>query len=252
VAPFISRQLIQRFVTSNPSSAYIGRVAAVFEDNGAPDHQRGDLGAVVKAILFDAEARTPPADPSYGKLREPLLRITAIWRAWNARPQPPDQYGQVKMSAGVSFLSATGQRPLGSPTVFNFYEPDFQQPGQFADQNLYSPEFEITNESTTYTTGNTFYSFTRRAYVGMDQPPDSQTLPTDRPLLDLSSLQANAGNATAMVDLANLRMLYGSMSPQMHDTLVNTLTFMSGASPQELAWSLVYLISLSPEFAAQR
>ncbi|HEY0232580.1 MAG TPA: DUF1800 domain-containing protein [Dokdonella sp.] len=252
VAPFISRQLIQRFVTSNPSPAYIGRVAAVFEDNGAPDHERGDLGAVIKAILFDDEARTPSTDASYGKLREPLLRITAIWRAWNARPQAPDQYGQVKMTAGVSFLSATGQRPLGSPTVFNFYEPDFQQPGQFADQNLYSPEFEITNESTTYTTGNTFYSFTRRAYVGMDQPPDSQTLPTDRPLLDLSSLQANAGNATAMVDLANLRMLYGSMSPQMHDTLVNTLTFMSGASSQELAWSLVYLISLSPEFAAQR
>jgi len=252
VAPFISRQLIQRFVTSNPSPAYIGRVAAVFEDNGAPDHERGDLGAVIKAILFDDEARTPSSDPSYGKLREPLLRITALWRAWNAVPQAADQYGQIKMSGGVSFLTATGQRPLGSPTVFNFYEPDFQQPGQFADQNLYSPEFEITNESTTYTTGNTFYSFTRRAYLGMNLPPDNQTLPTDRPLLDLSVLQANATNPTAMVDTANLRMLYGSMSPQMHDTLVNTLTFMSGASPQELAWSLVYLISMSPEFAAQR
>ncbi|MFI4968903.1 MAG: DUF1800 family protein [Lysobacterales bacterium] len=252
IAPFIARQLIQRFVTSNPSPAYIARVAGVFEDNGASDHERGDLGAVIKAVLFDADARNTSSDPSYGKLREPLLRLTAIWRAWNAQPQPPDSYGQVKMSAGISFLSVSGQKPLGSPTVFNFYEPDYQAPGAFADQGLYSPELEITNEATTYTTGNMFYSYTRRAYVGMNLPPDNQSLPTDRPLLDLSVLAANASNPAAMVDEANRRMLYGSMGSPMHDTLVNALSFMSGASPNELAWTLVYLISLSPEYAAQR
>lgn len=252
VAPFISRQLIQRFVTSNPSPTYIQRVASVFEDNGAPEHERGDLGAVIRAVLLDTEARTPPAEPTYGKLREPLLRLTAIWRAWDAQPQAPNAYGEIVMSAGNSFLSTTGQRPLGSPTVFNFYEPDYQQPGPFADQDLYSPELQITNESTTYSTGNIFYNYTRKAYVGMNLPPDNQTLPTDRPLLNLSMLTVDSGNPGAMVDTANARMLCGSMSPNMRGILVNTLQFMSGASPQEKAWSLVYLIALSPEYAAQR
>lgn len=252
VAPFIARQLIQRFVTSNPSPAYIERVAAIFEDNGAADHERGDLGAVIRAVLLDSEARTPPVDPSYGKLREPLLRLTALWRAWDAQPQAPNAYGEVIMSAGNSFLATTGQRPLGAPTVFNFYEPDYQQPGPFADQNLFSPELQITTESTTYSTGNIFYNFTRKAYVGMDLAPDNQALPLDRPLLKLAVLAADAGNPGAMVDTANARMLHGSMSPNMRTILVNTLQFMSGASAQEKAWSLVYLISLSPEFAAQR
>ena len=252
VAPFISRQLIQRFVTSNPSPAYIQRIAQVFEDNGASDHARGDLGAVIKAVLLDTEARTLPTDPNYGKLREPLLGLTAIWRAWNAQAQPPDPYGEIRMTAGISFLPTTGQRPLGSPTVFNFYQPDYQQPGNFADNGLYSPELQITNESSVYTIGNMFYNFTRKAYVGMNLPPDNQTLPTDRPLLDLSALVANASNPSAMVDTANAYMLYGSMSSNMHTTLVNALQFMSGASPYEKAWSLVYLISLSPEYAAQR
>jgi uncharacterized protein (DUF1800 family) len=252
VAPFISRQLIQRFVTSNPSPEYIARVATIFNDNGAADHERGDLGAVIKAILMDDEARTASSDPSYGKLREPMLRITAMWRAFDAQPQAPDMYGQIKMSAGNSFIGSIGQRPLGSPTVFNFYDPDFQQPGQFANANLYSPEFEITNETTTYTTGNVFYNYSRKAYVGMNLPPDNQTLPTDRPLLNLAALQAASASPQAMIDLVNQRMLYGSMSSTMQSTLFNTLTFMSGASSQELAWSLVYLVSLSPEFAAQR
>ncbi len=246
IAPFISRQLIQRFVTSNPSPAYIERVATVFEDNGAPEHERGDLGAVIVAILTDSEARIPPADPTYGKLREPLLRLTAMWRAWDAQAQPPNEVGEILMSAGDSLLSSTGQRPLGSPTVFNFYEPDYQQPGTFADQNLYSPEFEITNEATTYSTGNLIYKFTQGAYVGMTSPPNN------RPLLNLAVLAASSANPAAMVDLANARMLYGTMSANMRSTLINMLQFMSGASPNELAWSLVYLIALSPEYAAQR
>ncbi|MEO5561558.1 MAG: DUF1800 family protein [Dokdonella sp.] len=252
VAPFISRQLIQRFVTSNPSPAYIERIANVFEDNGTAQHERGDLGAVIRAILLDTEARMPPADVSYGKLREPLLRLTALWRAWDAQPQAPNAYGEVVMIAGNSFLSTMGQKPLGSPTVFNFYEPDYQQPGPFADQDLYSPELQITNESSTYSTGNLFYNFTRRAYVGVNLPPDNQTLPTDRPLLNLATLAANVATPATMVDMANARMLYGSMSPNMRTTLINMLDYMSGASAQEKAWSLVYMISLSPEYATQR
>jgi len=255
VAPFIARELIQRFVSSNPSPAYIGRVAAKFEDNGLADHERGDLGAVVRAILLDTEARTPPVSATAGKLREPLLRLTAMWRAWGTQAQPLDAYGEVKMVGNVNFLSSFGQRPLSSPTVFNFYEPDYQQPGTFANANLYTPEFQVTNESTVYSFANGMYSFSAQAFVGM-----TGTVPVDRPLLMLTELTtlAHNGDYQGMVDLADLRMLYGSMSksttgqPNMNTYLFNMLDNMSGATDAERAWSLVYLVAISPEFAAQR
>lgn len=248
VAPFISRQLIQRFIGSNPSPAYIARVAAVFNDNGAPEHENGDLGAVIKAILTDSEARTVSASTSYGKLREPLLRLTAMWRAWNAQPQAPNAYGEVKMGISTgSGRSNFGQAPLGAPTVFNFYEPDYQQPGPIASAGLYAPEFQITNEGSTYTTGNKLADYSRYAHLGMTGTP-----PTDRPLLDLSALTALNATPTAMVDEANLRMLYGTMSTNMRNTLLTMLTDMTSATADERAWSLVYVISLSPEYATQR
>ncbi|MEO7062832.1 MAG: DUF1800 family protein [Dokdonella sp.] len=261
VAPFISRQLIERFVTSNPSPAYIGRVAAAFEDNGTPQHERGDLGAVIKALLTDPEARMLPIDPvenaNYGKLREPILRLTAMWRAWGAQAQPPNAYGEIKMVGSTNFLNSYGQNPLSSPTVFNFYLPDYQQlfgqPGPNAPVQLYAPEFQITNETTTYTVANSFYSFSAGAWVGMTNPP------IDRPLLPLSALTsyisgASPGTAAyaAMIEEANQRMLYGTMSGSLRATLTNAIQFMSGASASEKAWSLIYLIALSPEFAVQR
>ncbi|HEX6832890.1 MAG TPA: DUF1800 family protein, partial [Rudaea sp.] len=138
VAPFISRLLIQRFVTSNPSPAYLSRVATVFKNSS------GDLGDTLIAILTDTEATTPPAlaaGDTYGKLREPLLRLTTVWRALGATPPPPDAYGEVQMNAGTNFLSAFGQGPLEAPTVFNFYSPDYQQPPTFVAKNKDSPEF---------------------------------------------------------------------------------------------------------------
>jgi uncharacterized protein (DUF1800 family) len=243
VAPFISRQLIQRFVTSNPSPAYVQRVATVFENS------TGDLGDVLKAILLDTEARNPPAlagGDSYGKLREPILRLTAMWRAFNAAAPAADVYGEVKMIGSTSFLGSYAQAPLESPTVFNFYLPDYQQPGAFAANDLYSPEFQITNESTTYTVANSYYSFTEGAYQGMSSPP------TDRPLIDLSALTVNASNPTALVATVNADMLYGSMSAAMQSSLVNMINFLNGATPEEKAWSAIYVTMLSPEYAAQR
>jgi uncharacterized protein (DUF1800 family) len=243
VAPFVSRQLIQRFVTSNPSPQYIGRVAQVFDAPGA------NLGDVVKAILMDDEARHPPALASgdhYGKLREPILRLTAVWRAFNAQAQPPDAYGEVKMSAGSSQTSSFGQGPLESPTVFNFYEPDYQQPGPFADHDRYSPELQILSEASAYSTANAYYNFSAKAYQGMSNPP------TDRPLIDLSALTANSTNPAAMVATIDRSLLYGTMSPAMRATLTGMLTNLNGASAAEKAWSAIYVTMLSPEFATQR
>lgn len=246
VAPFISRQLIQRFVTSNPSAAYIQRISTVFNTPG------NDLGDVIKAILTDTEASNPPAlcgsagCDSYGKLREPVLRLTALWRAFNAQAPAPDAYGEIKMIGYGGFLGSLGQAPYESPTVFNFYLPDYQQPGAFADHNLYSPELQITNESTAYTTANTYYQFTQNAYIGMSNPR------TDRPLLDLSSLTVNAGNAAAMVATLNASLFYGSMSATMQTAMNTMLSGLNGASAQEKAWSAIYVAMLSPEFAVQR
>jgi uncharacterized protein (DUF1800 family) len=244
VAPFISRQLIQRFVTSNPSPAYIQRIATVFDTAG------NDLGDVIRAILLDTEARNPPAlvsGDSYGKLREPILRLTAMWRAFNALAPAPDTYGEIKMIGSGGFQNNFGQAPLESPTVFNFYLPDYQQPGTFADNNLYSPEFQITNESTTYTAANRYYDFTANAYQGMTTPP------TDRPLVDLSSLVANIGTPSAVAATLNANLLYGTMSPNLQATLVTMLSgFSASTTPQEKAWSALYVTMLSPEFATQR
>ncbi|HEY7872172.1 MAG TPA: DUF1800 family protein [Rudaea sp.] len=246
VAPFISRQLIQRFVESNPSPAYIQRIAAVFDAPG------NDLGDVIKAILTDPEAVNPPPPcdsancDGCGKLREPVLRLTELWRAFNAQAPAPDPYGQIAMIGNGGFLGNFGQAPLESPTVFNFYLPDYQQPGTFADNGLYSPELQITNESTTYTTADTYYGFTAKAYQGMPTPP------TDRPLIDMSSLVANAANPAAMVATVNADLFYGGMSASMQSTLTNMLTNLSGATAQEKAWSAIYVAMLSPEFAVQR
>ena len=140
VGPFIARQLIQRLVSSNPSPDYIGRVAAAFaDDNGAAaGGTRGNLRAVVRAVLMDPEARNLAQVPANGgKLREPLLRVSALWRALDARSRDgriregwPEVYG--------------AQAVLRSPTVFNFYLPTYALPGEIANAGLVSPEFQIT------------------------------------------------------------------------------------------------------------
>ncbi|UXI66740.1 DUF1800 domain-containing protein [Tahibacter amnicola] len=243
VAPFISRQLIQRFVTSNPSPEYIERVAQVFLNNG--DGEIGDLRAVLKAILLDSEARNNAPPANFGKLREPLLRLTAMWRAWNAQPPPTTQFGEINMGIPAFGNYDYGQKPLSAPTVFNFYEPDYQPPGPLAEAHLFAPEFQIINESTTYSISNSLARYSFESYVGMSSPP------ADRPLLNLTALAAIATPA-AMVEDANQRMMYGAMSANMKTALTNMLTFMNGANNLEKARSLVQLIAMSPEYATQR
>ena len=243
IAPFISRQLIQRFTTSSPSSAYIQRVAQKFNNNGFGE--RGDLSAVIKQILLDPDARNAPTANS-GKAREPLLKLTAIWRAWGAQMPAADEYGNVPM--GMTNPSGTfGQRPLGADTVFNFYEPDFQQPGAIADAGLFSPEFQTLDESTIVSSANSLYSYAYNSYVGMSNPP------SNRPLLDIAPLTSLGTDYAAMVDEVNRRMLYGTMSANMRSVLINAVTFMDGnVSTSERARSIIYLVAISPEFAVQR
>ncbi len=145
VGPFIGKQLIQRIVASNPSAAYVGRVAAVFNNNGAG--VRGDLAAVLRAILLDTEARNTPAvlaDPNGGKLREPVLRFAAWARACDVTS--PSGLWNIENTADPA--TRLGQSPMRSPSVFNFYRPGYLPPNTtIATAGKAAPEFQITTET---------------------------------------------------------------------------------------------------------
>ena len=143
VGPFIGRRLIQRLVTSNPSPAYVARVASAFADDGAG--ARGNLRAVVRAILLDPEARSPQRirDARFGKLREPAIKFTAFHRAFGAR----SSNGKYYIWNFDDPSSSPGQTPLRSPSVFNYFAPDDSPPGPVAAAGLVAPEFALATSS---------------------------------------------------------------------------------------------------------
>ena len=142
VGPFIGKQLIQRLVSSDPSPAYVARVAAKFNDNGSG--VRGDMKAVWKAILLDPEARAIGTSTSAGKLREPVLRLSHMLRAFKAKSTSGRFTG-----IGLTDDPATrlNQTPMFAPTVFNFFRPGYVPPGKgLSDAGLVVPEMQLTHE----------------------------------------------------------------------------------------------------------
>lgn len=234
-APMVARQLILRFVTSNPSPEYIDRVAAVFENNGAG--VRGDLKATLKAILLDVEARQPFTG-QFGKPREPMLKLVAIWRHFQAVSGGGTCRNPDYVSGGISCWgpnrpeTAYFQRPLGAPSVFNFYEPDYQPPGDIADNNLYAPEFQIINENSLMQTANDLFRRICESY-GNDNCSGAfaNSPPTDHAYIPPANLDALPGMACtnggvnsctgtddqALIEELNLRMLGGQMSGAIAD-----------------------------------
>jgi uncharacterized protein (DUF1800 family) len=143
VGPFLGRQLIQRLVTSHPSPAYVARIAAVWANNGSG--VRGDLKAVIRAVLLDGEARTVSTAPSAGKLREPVQRLLQWGRSFGAT-SPTGVWNIGDTSNPGTRL---GQSPLRSPSVFNFFRPGYVPPGSTLGTNgVTAPEFQLCNEST--------------------------------------------------------------------------------------------------------
>lgn len=142
-APFFSKQMIQRLVTSNPSSAYVGRVAAAFNNNGRGI--RGDLGAVYKAILLDDEARSPDGlrQAEFGKLREPMVRLVQWARTFDV----VSLAAAWKIGDLSSASSQLGQSPLRSPSVFNFFRPGYVPPSTALSEGAVAPEFQLVNET---------------------------------------------------------------------------------------------------------
>lgn len=151
IAPFVSKQLIQRMVTSNPGAAYISRVASVFMNNGSG--VRGDMKAVVRAILLDSDARDPAVMdlPAWGKLREPFLRVVNLARAFNA-------YSNSGHYALDQFNLDHLEDPMNSPSVFNFFLPSYSPQGPVTEAGLVAPEFQIINASTAISGPNYFWN----------------------------------------------------------------------------------------------
>ena len=211
--PFISRQLIQRLVTSNPSPGYVYRVAQVFANNGAG--VRGDLGAVVRAILLDYEARSPAllSDVGHGKLKEPLLRATAFMRAFGAASDS----GRYNIDAYPGLVQAA----LRAPTVFNFFQPDYARPGGLAGAGLYSPEFQIMTDTSGITMPN-FFHF----YIYNSKPAASSTDSGETIYLKPDSLIPLARTPQPLVDQLNLLFCAGTMSSATSARIVVALTAM--------------------------
>jgi len=249
VGPFISRLLIQRLVTSNPSPEYIARVARVFNNNG--QGVRGDLYATVKAILTDVEARyghiTHPE--TFGKLREPLLRQTQLWRALHALPIDGDW---VRDWYPEYFLA---QAPLRSPSVFNFFGPDFAPPGDISDRGLVAPEFQITNETFVTRTANKILFMLFEGY------PGSPWAGPEAMELDLGPLTEMADRPEELVDYLDLLFTSGQMSPETRDVLISLAQqvsmdndWLDGTNvPGTLrVISVLYALLTAPEYVIQK
>ncbi len=234
VGPFFCRQLIQRLVTSNPSPGYLYRVIAVFDNNG--QGVRGDLQAVVRAILMDYDARGSARTPQgAGREREPVIRLTNLLRAFNA--SSPDGKFSVR-NADANFA----EEAMHSPTVFNFFSPDYVAPGAIAEAGLRSPEFEITTETTVVTIAN----YLRTAIYGSLGPSG------DRITLNLSNEQALAANPAQLVDHLNSLLMANSMSTEMRNILINAITQIPANNPAERTKTAIYLVINSPEFTIDK
>ena len=238
VGPFIARQLIQRLVTSNPSAAYIGRVAETFNDNGAG--VRGDLKAVVKAVLLDAEVRTdtPPTAADWGKVREPVHRFIQWARTYGAA-SPTDLWNVGDLSDPATRL---GQSPLRSPSVFNFFRPGYVPPNTpIGAMGLVAPELQITNESTVVGYAN-FMQTTISGGRGEVVP-------------DYSAELALAADANALVDRCALLLAGAGVSATTKATIasaVGSIAASTDAGKLNRVRAAIHLVMCSPEYLVQK
>ncbi len=271
--PVIARQLIQRFVTSNPSPAYIKKIAGVFIDNGSG--VRGDLGAVIKAILLhhDARGKRFKLDSYFGKLKEPMLKVMQFYRAMETVTSDPEQiaWGPYKT---LNTTTAFGQRALSADSVFNFFTPDYKKSGTLSNENLNSPEFQILTDNTVISGQNTFYRLACTGYGFLSNNPPYRYSTCDGlgPTLPFGFhpperagyipedvLYGLPDDFEAMVEELNIRLLYGEMSGTFNPPTGMKGIFKnriegptSGYDKRQIALTLINLILASPEYAAQK
>lgn len=226
VGPFIGRRLIQRFVTSNPSPAYVKRVAAVFNGDPKVPGSRGDLLATLKAVLTDPEALDQSASlasPTSGKLREPVMRMAHWLRACEAVSKPTATAPGGNFVQFTDFVDPTqlGQAPLEAPSVFNFWDPDFTPTGStISKAGLVAPEFQGVDVLTVASYANLMAQIIQqRGWPGGDvtvtYAKEMATLPPDAP--------GGADLDQNLINRINLLFFGGTMSPTLSGRLVRVL-----------------------------
>lgn len=250
VGPFVVTQLIKRLVTSNPSRQYVRDIAAVFNNDGTGT--RGNMQAVIRALLLHDEARSIPETNGYGKLREPVLRLSHLWRAFGVLPgsQSSAERGEYNtVSPQLMDLELdTGQAPLKSPSVFNFFQPTFAPAGPIANQNLKAPEFELFTESNELATSN-------RIGRQIQQYSVASISDGDHPVsyLDLSFEVELAADIDALLAHLDVVVLAGNMTSGLRDVLFSHLQALPDTPPGRLSRvrDALTLIMASPDYLVQ-
>ena len=275
VGPFLARQLIQRFTTSDPAPAYVARVATAF-DSGRytlPDGtdvgegRKGDLAATIAAILLDPENLEPTAPERFGKLREPVLRFTHWARAFRAGALTPEYTTELWDLSSPSLLA---QHPFRSPSVFNFYRPGFVPPGtESGGLAMTVPEFQITNAASIpgYLNFMTFFVFGRTAEADLEEYAElaafaevdfDPELARGSFLPDYTRELALASDSDALIDHLALVMTAGELSAQTRNTLeayLSRVSFDEDDDPaaQKLRVQLAIMLLLgAPDYLIQR
>jgi uncharacterized protein (DUF1800 family) len=223
VPPFIATRLIRHFVTSNPSPAYIARVAAVFANGG---NGRGDLAATLQAVLLDPEARSDTVTATSGHLKDPMLHTIGLMRAMNARVIAPNNL------FWDYFL--LGQKITAAPSVFNFYSPMTRLPGS---PQLYGPEFQVYAPSLAIARANLVYRLVTGEYEGMVA-------------FDMAPYVNAAGTPAALINLVDANLLAGRMTAPTRAALGTALAGISDA--RQRAITAVYLTAIRAEFAVTK
>jgi uncharacterized protein (DUF1800 family) len=247
VGPFIGKQMIQRLVKSNPSPAYVSRVAAAFNNNGAG--VRGDMKAVIRAILLDVEARdiTQAQTASAGKMREPVVRLAQFMRVFTT--PPPDSSRRYDIDP-YWMNNVFAQRPLSSPSVFNFYRPDYSPPGEMSTNGLVGPELQILHEATIIDTHN-YLTF----WVTSDPATSPRVYQNYQMKHNYASFIALAADPTALVNKLDLLLTSETMSAEAKAAIVKAVTNVNGsteAGKKERFTQALLLFQMSPDYQIQK
>ena len=234
VGPFIGKQLIQHLVTSNPSPQYITRVATVFNNNG--QGVRGDMRAVIRAILLDPEARgDAKTDTNYGHLREPALFMTSILR--NLGGQSDGVYLR-------SQASALQQNLFIPPSVFNYFPPGYAIPGTTS----LGPEFGIEDTMSALNRADFVYQLV----YGGGAAADSTVIGSTGTSLDLSAYQSRAANADTLVEQLNQQLMHGTLSPAASATIAQAVNAVPATDTINRVRMAVYLLTSSQQYQVER
>ncbi|HYX28292.1 MAG TPA: DUF1800 family protein [Pyrinomonadaceae bacterium] len=251
-APYVCTQLVHQLVTSNPSPAYVGRCAAAFANNGSG--VRGDMKAIITAILLDPEARgDQKTDPNYGRLRDPVQYILGLLRTFNANSDGA-LFNAVSgnMACGLTFLSpfstCMGQELFNPPTVFSYYPADYILPGTI----LTAPEFGLMDTVFAYPRVNFVNTlFLANNGNGLPALSPGRLSPTGTQV-NYAAYQAQAGTPGNLINMLDTSMLHGSMSIGMRNSIIDAITAIDSSDLSGRTRTAIYLVATSSQYQVQR